>query len=160
VILSRTHADSSSCSSKHRDKCSHISGEFACNIAHNDHGFLMRQLNFSLERISSYEGHSKTKWNSFSTGGQTSAAPPKIGQVEWTGWLGRTGKPQALHWCISRLKCPSFMQKCPSEIRSKMKYKVRLFKEPRSLTSVSQENSPLICEYLSLCIELREGLLA
>jgi len=25
----------------------------------NDHGFLERQLNFSLERISSYEGHSK-----------------------------------------------------------------------------------------------------
>ncbi len=54
-----------------------------------------------------------------------------------------------------------FIYECPSydEIRSKMKYS-RLFKEPRSLSSVLQENSPLICEYLSLCIELREGLLA
>jgi len=55
AILSGTHASSSSRSSKHRDRYSHISGEFACNIAHNDHGSLKRQLTFSLERISSYE---------------------------------------------------------------------------------------------------------
>jgi hypothetical protein len=34
------------------------------------------------------------------------------------------------------------------------------FSEPNSLCSVLQENSPWICEHLSLCSELREGLLA
>jgi hypothetical protein len=54
-----------------------------------------------------------------------------------------------------------FIFKCPlyDEIRSKMRFS-RFFKEPKFLCSVLQENSPLVCAFLSLCFERREGLLA
>jgi hypothetical protein len=50
---------------------------------------------------------------------------------------------------------------CPlyDEIRSKIRFS-HICKEPSSLSSVLQKNSPLVCEFLSLCFELREGLLA
>jgi hypothetical protein len=51
-------------------------------------------------------------------------------------------------------ECPSY-----DEIRSKIRFS-HIFKEPSSLSSVLQKNSPLVCEFLSLCFELREGLLA
>jgi len=54
-----------------------------------------------------------------------------------------------------------FVFECPAyeAIRSKLKYRC-LFKEPWSLSAVLQNDSPLICEYLSLCFEHREALLA
>jgi exonuclease III len=54
-----------------------------------------------------------------------------------------------------------FVFECPAyeAIRSKLKYRW-LFKEPWSLSAVLQNDSPLICEYLALCFEHREALLA
>jgi hypothetical protein len=54
-----------------------------------------------------------------------------------------------------------FIFECPSydDIRSKIRFS-HILKELSSLSSVSQENSPLVCEFLSLCFKLREGLLA
>jgi hypothetical protein len=50
---------------------------------------------------------------------------------------------------------------CPTygEIRSRREFSC-LFKAPWSLETVLEDNSPLICEYMSLCLELREAHLA
>jgi hypothetical protein len=54
-----------------------------------------------------------------------------------------------------------FIFECPTygEIRSRRKFSC-LFKAPWSLETVLEDNSPLICEYMSLCLELREAHLA
>jgi hypothetical protein len=52
------------------------------------------------------------------------------------------------------IECPSY-----DKIRSKIRFS-HIFKEPSSLGSVLQKDSPLVYEFLSLCFELREGLLA
>jgi hypothetical protein len=45
------------------------------------------------------------------------------------------------------------------EIRSRRKFSC-LFKAPWSLETVLEDNTPLICENMSLCLELREAHLA
>jgi hypothetical protein len=54
-----------------------------------------------------------------------------------------------------------FIFECPTygEIRSTREF-ICLFKAPWSLETVLEDNSPLICEYMSLCLELREAHLA
>ena len=54
-------ANNPSRSSIHKDRYSHINGEFSCNTELNDLGSLNNRLYFILERISSYEGHSYIK---------------------------------------------------------------------------------------------------
>jgi hypothetical protein len=59
-----------------------------------------------------------------------------------------------------RMSRNSFFE-CPAygETRSRRKF-ICLFKAPWSLETVLEDNSPLISEYMSLCLELREAHLA
>jgi hypothetical protein len=84
-------------------------------------------------------------------------------RIETGRWSNEAQKARLCPACTSAsiedehhfvFECPAY-----SSIRSKPKYR-GLFQEPRSLSAVLQNDSPLICGYLSLCFEHREALLA
>jgi hypothetical protein len=84
-------------------------------------------------------------------------------RVETGWWAGEAqGSRVCPSWSSGAIENEyHFIFQCPTygEIRSRREFSC-LFKAPWSLETVLEDNSPGICEYISLCLELREAHLA